>query len=204
VTFGIVSATGRGNLGLEDYKDFIQTHAAINPGNSGGALENTSGDLIGNNTAIISPGGGGDNGVGFAVPANLARHVMDQLAEKGKVTRACLGVMLQPVTPQLASSFGLKENGGALVADVEAGGPAAKAGVRRGDAILKFDGEPVTDVARLRLRTGNSEPGSVARLDIRRDGKTATHAVTLGVCPAPTWLPPAREIPAKARRTVLS
>jgi Do/DeqQ family serine protease len=182
VTFGIVSATGRGNLGIEDYEDFIQTDAAINPGNSGGALVNTRGDLIGVNTAIISPGGG-NNGVGFAIPANLARNVMEQLVAKGKVTRAYLGLRLQPLTPQLAAAFGLKDAGGALVADVEPGGPAAQAGLRRGDVILKFNGEPMNDVAQLRIRAGGEQPGSTARLEIWRDGAATTSEVKLAEMP---------------------
>ena len=139
VTMGIVSATGRGNLGIEDYEDFIQTDAAINPGNSGGALVNSQGDLIGINTAIISPNSGGNNGVGFAIPSNMARSIMDQIVTRGKVSRAYIGVTLQPVTPALAKAFGMKEAKGALVGEVNADAPAARAGIKPGDVILEMN-----------------------------------------------------------------
>ncbi|MCC6364041.1 MAG: DegQ family serine endoprotease [Bryobacterales bacterium] len=170
VTLGIVSATGRGNLGIEDYEDFIQTDAAINPGNSGGALVNSQGDLIGINTAIISPNSGGNNGVGFAIPANLARNVMDQIVTKGKVTRAYLGVSLQPVTPALAKGFGLKETMGAVVADVTPNTPASKAGLQSGDVLLAVNGKPIEDYNQFRLHIAMMPPGTTVNLKVLRGG----------------------------------
>src|SRR5439155_1526126 len=126
VTMGIISAIGRGGLGIEDYEDFIQTDASINPGNSGGALVNTKGELIGINTAILSGNGGGNQGVGFAVPIDMVRHVMTQLKEKGAVTRARLGVYFQELTPELASELGVKASRGAVVSQIVPDGPAAK------------------------------------------------------------------------------
>jgi len=131
VTMGIVSATGRTHLGIEDYEDFIQTDAPINPGNSGGALVNDRGELIGINTAILSHGSGGNQGIGFAIPVNMARNVMDQLVKSGKVTRAYIGILPQDVTPAIASAFGQKEAHGALVGDVTPNGPAQKSGIQR-------------------------------------------------------------------------
>ncbi|MEZ5356837.1 MAG: DegQ family serine endoprotease [Bryobacteraceae bacterium] len=180
VTLGIVSATGRGNLGIEDYEDFIQTDAAINPGNSGGALVNSQGDLIGINTAIISPNGGGNNGVGFAIPSNMARSVMNELVAHGKVTRARLGVMLQPLTPALAKAFGLEGPNGALVGEVEPGSPAAKAGLKSGDVIVKFNGEPIADSNQLKLKVGMLKPGGEADVVAMRNGSEHTFTVTLG------------------------
>jgi S1-C subfamily serine protease len=124
----LVSATGRSHLGIEDYEDFIQTDAPINPGNSGGALVNDRGDLIGINTAIIAHGSAGNQGIGFAIPANMARNVMEQIVQHGKVTRAYLGIVPQDVTPAIAKAFGLKESGGALVGDVGVNSPASKSG----------------------------------------------------------------------------
>jgi len=183
VTLGIISATGRGNLGIEDYEDFIQTDAAINPGNSGGALVNTQGDLIGINTAILSPGSGGNNGVGFAIPANLARQVMDQLVTHGKVTRAYLGVTLQPLTPSLAKAFGLSEAKGALVGDVSPNAPAVRAGIRPGDVILALNGEPVVDTNQLRMKISMMAPASSVTLKIARNGGVRDVPVTLGEMP---------------------
>ncbi len=184
VTLGIVSATGRGDLGIEDYEDFIQTDAAINPGNSGGALVNSQGDLIGMNTAIISPGSGGSNGVGFAIPSNLVRSVMEQIVTRGKVTRAYLGVTLQPVTPSLAKAFRLTDTKGVLIGDVAPDTPGAHAGLRPGDVILSIDGEPAVDIAHLRLKVSMMAPGSVAALKILRDGTPRDIAVRLGDMPA--------------------
>ena len=126
VTLGIVSATGRGGLGIEDYEDFIQTDAAINPGNSGGALIDERGDLIGINTAIVSGGGGGNQGVGFAIPGNMARNVMEQILKNGKVTRAWLGVSIQPVTQDIAKAFHLSETYGALIGRCDQGQPGGQ------------------------------------------------------------------------------
>jgi serine protease Do len=151
VTSGIVSAMGRTNLGIEDYEDFIQTDAPINPGNSGGALVNDRGELIGINTAILSHGSGGSQGVGFAVPVNLARNVMDQIIKNGKVTRAYLGVSIQEVSPQLAKAFGEAEPRGALVGDVSSGSPAEKSGLQKGDIIVELNGKPIADSNELRM-----------------------------------------------------
>ena len=144
VTEGIVSAKDRGNMGIEDYEDFIQTDAAINPGNSGGALVDIDGRLIGINTAILSRSGG-SQGVGFAIPSDLARSVMESLVQYGHVTRGYLGVMIQNVTPDLAPEFNLKNAAGALVGEVVPNGPADKAGFKDGDVIVKFNGKKITD-----------------------------------------------------------
>ncbi|MBN8734600.1 MAG: PDZ domain-containing protein, partial [Acidobacteria bacterium] len=178
VTMGIVSATARGGLGIEEYEDFIQTDAAINPGNSGGALVNANGDLIGINTAILSPTGG-NNGVGFAIPANLARHVMDQLITDGKVTRAFLGVTLQPLTPELATAMNIPGNFGAVIADVTPASPAARAGLKSGDVITAMNGKKVTDWVQLKLMVGNSKPNTEAKFTLIRDAREQTIAVTL-------------------------
>lgn len=182
VTMGIVSATGRGGLGIEDYEDFIQTDAPINPGNSGGALVNDRGELIGINTAIISPAGG-NHGVGFAVPSNLARQVMEELLADGKVTRAYLGIVPQNVTPAISKAFGVKENRGALVGDVSPNGPAAKAGVEKGDIILEVNGKPVDDSNRLRMNISMMKPETTVDLKVQRSGSEKHIAVKLGELP---------------------
>lgn len=183
VTMGIVSATGRGNLGIEDYEDFIQTDAAINPGNSGGALINTRGELIGINTAILADGTRGNQGVGFAVPSNLAQHVMQQILKQGKVTRGYLGVQIQEVTPALAKAFQLREPGGALVGDVTADSPAAQAGLSKGDVIMSVNGQNVGDSRSLRLRISQMAPGTEVRLTLLRNGNTRDVTVKLGELP---------------------
>lgn len=182
VTMGIIGATGRGNLGIEDYEDFIQTDAAINPGNSGGALINTRGELIGINTAILS-GGGGNQGIGFAVPVNMARHVMDQIVKNGKVSRGYMGVMIQEVTPELAKAFNLNNNNGALVGEVKIDGPAARAGIERGDVITELNGEKVTDSRELRLKIGQIAPETIVNLKLIRNGGEKTVSVKLGELP---------------------
>ncbi len=179
VTMGIVSATGRGGLGIEDYEDFIQTDAAINKGNSGGALVNTNGDLIGINTAILS-GSGANNGVAFAIPSNMALGVMEQLIKSGKVTRAQLGVVIQPVTPAIAKSFGLKDSRGALVGGVSPNSPAAEAGLKPGDVILSLNGVQVADNNQLRNRISMTEPGSKVEMEVWRDGASKTFTAKLG------------------------
>ncbi len=151
VTKGIISAKGRGGLGIEDYEDFLQTDAPINPGNSGGALVNDRGELIGINTAIISHGSGGSQGIGFAVPANLARQVMDQILKNGKVVRAYLGILPQDVTPSMAKAFGQKEATGIVVGDVTPSSPAQESGIQRGDIILELNGKPIADSNQLRM-----------------------------------------------------
>jgi serine protease Do len=183
-TMGIVSATGRGGLGIEGYEDFIQTDAAINPGNSGGAMIDLHGDLIGINTAILSGGGGGGNqGVGFAIPINMARSVMDQLVGHGKVVRGYLGLYPQDVTPALARQFGLDKPGGALVSGLKPDAPAAKAGLRDGDVILTLNGQPVDSANDLRLRVSQTAPGASVKLGISRDGHMQDVNVTLGELP---------------------
>ena len=158
VTEGIVSAKDRGNMGIEDYEDFIQTDAAINPGNSGGPLVDVDGRVIGINTAILSRTGG-SQGVGFAIPSDLARNVMDSLIEYGHVTRGYLGIMIQNVTPTLAREFNLKQPGGALVGEVVPDGPAANAGFKDGDVVLEFNHKPVTDSENLKLTVAETQPG---------------------------------------------
>jgi serine protease Do len=185
VTMGIISAIGRGNLGIEDYEDFIQTDAAINPGNSGGALVDSHGDLIGINTAILSgQGGGGNQGIGFAIPVNMARQVMDQILKTGKVTRGYLGAWIQPITPELAKAFNLKQSGGALLSDLEPGGPAAKAGLQRGDIVLALNGQSVADNNSFRLKVSMTPPGSTLRLKVLRNGSEMDVPVTVGEMPA--------------------
>jgi len=185
-TMGIVSATRRAMGGaIEHYENFIQTDAAINPGNSGGALIDLHGDLIGINTAIISgENGGGNEGIGFAIPIDMAVNVLDQIVEHGKVTRGYLGVDIQDVTPAVAQAFGLTHGGGALVADVPAGGPAAKAGILRGDIILKYNGQNVTDRDELSVMTSETAPGTTVHLEIFRKGTTFEKDITLGTLPS--------------------
>jgi serine protease Do len=183
VTLGIVSATRRNNLGLEGpgaYEDFIQTDAAINPGNSGGALVNDRGELVGINTAIISRGSSGNQGIGFAVPVNLARNVMDQIIKTGKVTRARLGIYPQDVTTAIAKQFGVKSNEGALVGEVETNSPASNAGLKTGDIILDVNGKPVYDASQLRNLISSMQPGTRIDLKVWRDNAERTLPVTLG------------------------
>jgi serine protease Do len=182
VTEGIVSATGRGNMGIEDYEDFIQTDAAINPGNSGGALVDINGRLVGINTAILSQSGG-YQGVGFAVPSDLARNVMDSLIKYGHVTRGYLGVMIQDVTPALEKEFDLKGTQGALVGDVVPDGPAAKAGLKNGDVISEFNGKKVTDSRRLKLAVADIAPGTTVPMKVLRNGAEKSFEVTLKQLP---------------------
>jgi serine protease Do len=179
-TMGIVSATGRNNLGIENYEDFIQTDAAINPGNSGGAMIDLHGNLIGINTAIETGGGQGNIGIGFAIPINMAHSVMDQIVMHGKVVRGYLGLYPQDVTPQIAKQFGLSEPVGALIAEVSPDTPASKAGLKRGDVILKVNGEPVGSANDLRLRISQTAPGTEVKLAISRDGKPQDVSLTLG------------------------
>lgn len=179
VTMGIVSALGRGNVGIIDYEDFIQTDAAINPGNSGGALVNMRGELVGINTAILSRSGG-YQGVGFAIPAHLAEPTMHSLLKDGKVVRGWLGVAIQDLNETLADALGLKVKAGVLVSDVTASSPAAKAGLKRGDVILSIDGKATTSTSRLRNRIAIAGPKTKLVLGIWRDGKKQSLTVTLG------------------------
>jgi len=182
VTMGIVSAVGRGGFGIVDYEDFIQTDASINPGNSGGPLVDAQGRLVGINTAIVS-GGGGNIGIGFSVPINMARGVMERIIENGRVIRGFLGVRIQPVTPELAKEFDLPAQAGALVGDVTANSPAAKAGLHAGDVITEFNGEKVTDSRNLRLIVAQTAPGSKSTVKLLREGKERSVNVTLGELP---------------------
>jgi serine protease Do len=183
-TMGIVSATGRSMGGqIENYEDFIQTDAAINPGNSGGAMIDLHGDLIGINTAILAGDGGGNQGIGFAIPINMARSVMNQIVSHGKVVRGYLGLVPQDLTPTLAKQFSLSQAGGALIGEVSPDTPAAKAGLKRGDVILKLNGQPVNSANDLRLRISQTPPGTNVKLQISRDGKTQDVSVALGELP---------------------
>jgi serine protease Do len=182
VTSGIVSATGRATLGLE-YEDFIQTDASINQGNSGGALVDAEGRLVGINTAIFSPTGG-NIGIGFAIPADLARFVMDSLVKDGRVSRGFIGVIIQNVTPALAKEFKLKEQMGALVAEVKPNGPADKAGFKSGDVVIEFNGKPVIDSRQFKLQVAQIKPGKTVSAKILRDGATKTLEVTTKELPS--------------------
>jgi Do/DeqQ family serine protease len=170
VTMGIVSAIGRGSLGIADYEDFIQTDAAINPGNSGGALINTRGEVIGINTAIYSRTGG-YQGIGFAIPSNMARGVLESILEHGRVVRGYAGLGLQAVTPDIARAFDLDETRGALVAAIDPRGPAAAAGLRPGDVIVSLRGRPVASDDDLRTQLSRLKPGEKAGLVVVRNGR---------------------------------
>ena len=180
VTAGIISAKSR-YTGLSDgsFEDFLQTDAPINQGNSGGALIDSTGELIGINSQILSTSGG-NIGIGFAIPSNMARNVMDQLLKTGKVHRGQLGIGIQPMTPELAQQFGLNETRGVLVNTVAETGPAAKAGIRRGDVIVAFDGKPVTDGNTLRNQIAGTAPGTQVKVTIMRDKREQEVPVTLG------------------------
>jgi serine protease Do len=183
VTSGIVSATGRAGATGLDYEDFIQTDAAINPGNSGGALVDFHGRLIGINTAIFSRTGG-FQGVGFAIPSSLARNIMESLVQFGSVTRGWLGVSITELASDVAAKLGLSEAAkGALVGDVVADGPAAKAGLRSYDVIVGFDGKDVTDTRQFRFAVAAVRPGTKVSVDVVRDGKKETLEITVGTMP---------------------
>ncbi|MBI3358398.1 MAG: DegQ family serine endoprotease [Nitrospirae bacterium] len=182
VTMGIVSAIGRANVGIADYEDFIQTDAAINPGNSGGALVNIRGELIGINTAIFTRSGG-YMGVGFAVPSNMVRSVMDSLVKTGRVTRGWLGVSIQDITPALAKEFGLKDSKGSLVTDIMPDSPAAKADLKRGDVIFSFTGHEIENSSHLRNMVARTGVGTKALVKIIRDKKEKEISVTLSEQP---------------------
>ena len=183
-TMGIISATGRNGLEIEDYEDFIQTDAAINPGNSGGALLNSQGIVIGINTAILSGGSGGNQGIGFAIPINMAKYVMDQILKHGKVVRGYIGVGIQEVTPDLAKAFNVTPEQGALVANVEPNSPGAKAGLQRGDVIEEINGEPVKGSNDLRLKVATMAPGTTVHLKVNRSGQTRDVTLSLGESPS--------------------
>ncbi len=175
VTVGVVSAKGR-VIGTGPYDDFIQTDASINPGNSGGPLLNTSGEVVGVNTAIVAAG----QGIGFATPSNITRRVIEDLRTKGSVVRGWLGVVIQRMSPDLAKSFGLEENTGALVAEIVEDSPAQKAGIKRGDVIIKFNGAEIKTMDVLPRRVAATRPGKKATVTILRDGKKKSLKVTIG------------------------
>jgi serine protease Do len=184
VTMGIISATGRGGLGIEDYEDFIQTDAAINPGNSGGPLIDTHGRVIGVNTAILSPTGG-NLGIGFAIPANMARYVMNQISKNGKVERGFLGVVVQGITPDLASAMKLNSTKGALVADIAEDSPAEHAGLRSGDVITQVNGKSIDDARQMQLLISQTSPGAKLDMHVVREGRDLDVSATLGAEPSP-------------------
>lgn len=179
VTAGIISALGRANLGITSYEDFLQTDAAINPGNSGGPLVNMRGEVVGINTAIASRSGG-YQGVGFAIPSNIAKFVFESIVNKGGVNRGYLGAMIQDLTPDLAESFGYRSTEGVLIGDVVADGPAAKAGLKPGDIITSFKGQKVKTASELRLAVASTAPGSKVKLEVVRNGKPMTLEVEIG------------------------
>lgn len=178
VTAGIISATGRSNVGLAAYEDFIQTDASINRGNSGGPLVNIKGEIIGINTAIATAGAPGNIGIGFSIPINMARNVMDQLIEKGKVVRGWLGIWLQSVDSDIAEKYGLEEPRGALIASAD--GPAKKAGLKPGDLIIEFNGESVVDGSHLQKLVAAAKPGETVKVKVIRDDKKKEFKVKLG------------------------
>ncbi|MWV11650.1 PDZ domain-containing protein [Pseudomonas sp. R-28-1W-6] len=182
VTMGIISATGRNQLGLNTYEDFIQTDAAINPGNSGGALVDAHGNLIGINTAIFSKSGG-SQGIGFAIPVKLATEVMKAIVEHGQVIRGWLGIEVQPLTPELAESFGLGGHSGILVAGIYRDGPAQKAGLQPGDLILTIDGEAAVDGRRSMNQVARTKPGESIAIEVLRGGETLALSAEVGMRP---------------------
>jgi serine protease Do len=179
VTSGIISAKAR-QIGAGPYDDFLQTDAAINPGNSGGPLVNMRGEVVGINTAIVR----GGSGIGFAIPSNMARRVATELRASGKVTRGWLGVSLQPLTSDLAESFGVKDAKGALVSDVAADGPAARAGLKSGDIIVEFNGKKIEDPGALARAVGLAKPGETGKLTLVRERQQKTFELKLGELPA--------------------
>jgi serine protease Do len=185
VSLGIISALGRGSVGITEYEDFIQTDAAINPGNSGGALVNMKGELIGINTAIFSRTGGSE-GVGFAIAVSIAKDIAASLIETGKVVRGWMGVAIQELTPALAQSFQLPENhqGGVLISEVHEDGPSAKAGLQRGDVILEYGGETVKDVNHLRNIVARTKVGKKKEIKVLREGKETLLTLELGERPS--------------------
>jgi serine protease Do len=183
VTVGVVSATGRSSVGINEYENFIQTDAAINPGNSGGPLINGRGEVVGINTALFSRTGG-YMGIGFAIPINMAKSIESQLQKQGKVTRGWLGVVIQNVDKNLAESFGLKEAGGILISEVQKDSPASAAGLQQGDVILRLNGTALEDVSDLRNRVALLQPGSKAVIEIMRDGREKKVQVSIGEQPS--------------------
>jgi len=200
VTSGIISATGRRGVGITEYENFIQTDAAINPGNSGGPLVNMRGEVVGINTAIASRSGG-YMGIGFAVPINMARKVMDRLVEEGEVVRGWLGVSIQPLTPDMAESMGIEDGEGALVSQIFEGTPAADAGMEEGDVVVSFDGKAVAGPSELQSIVGWTKPGNRARVVVMRDGKKKT--LTVKVAERPEQPGMARAVPRRDKSSTL-
>jgi serine protease Do len=190
---GIVSAVGRANVGIADYEDFIQTDAAINPGNSGGALINARGELIGINTAIVSEGGG-YMGIGFAVPINMARRVMEQILTTGRVQRGWLGLVVQELTPALGRGLGIPTVRGLLVTNVTEGGPAHRGGLQRGDIIVKFEEKFAADLGHFRNRVAEISPGQEIALTIYREAGEQMVSVTIGELPEAELLNESTEV----------
>ena len=194
VTVGVVSATGRAEVGLATYENFIQTDASINPGNSGGPLVNLRGEVIGINTAILATG----QGIGFAIPANMAKRVTDQLIDRGKVTRGWIGVSLEPLTEELVQSLGLQNNHGAVVARIHPGSPAEAAGLQPKDVIVKFGGVGVDDYHQLMRLSSEAEPGKTVPLEIVRTKQRKTIQIKIAESPdsaaptTPSGPPPSR------------
>ncbi|WP_296264579.1 Do family serine endopeptidase AlgW [Pseudomonas sp. UBA6562] len=184
VTMGIISATGRNQLGLNNYEDFIQTDAAINPGNSGGALVDANGNLTGINTAIFSKSGG-SQGIGFAIPVKLALEVMKSIIEHGQVIRGWLGIEVQPLSPELAESFGLKGRPGIVVAGIFREGPAARAGLQVGDVILSINGEPAGDGRKSMNQVARIKPNNKVAIEVLRNGKQLKLIAEVGLRPPP-------------------
>jgi serine protease DegS len=184
VTQGIVSATGRNQLGISTFENFIQTDAAINPGNSGGALINPSGELVGVNTAIFSRTGG-SQGIGFAIPTSLVRTIMTQIIEHGEAIRGWLGIEIQTLTPELAESFGITNSSGLVIAGVLADGPAASAGLMAGDVITRIDEHPVPDARTALNLIAQTPPGAIISLHGLREGKPIDLRVTASKRPQP-------------------
>ena len=180
VTMGIISATGRNQLGLNTYEDFIQTDAAINLGNSGGALVDANGNLIGINTAILS---GGSQGIGFAIPIKLAMEVMRSIIQHGQVIRGWLGVAVEVITPELIKTYGLKVDQGIVVTDIDPDGPAHKAGLRAGDVLVKLAGQPIKDGRLAMNQIARKQPGDSIPIEVRRQDKTLQLKVTVGLRP---------------------
>lgn len=190
-TMGIISATGRNQLGLNNYEDFIQTDAAINPGNSGGALVDANGNLTGINTAIFTKSGG-SQGIGFAIPINLAMEVMKSIIEHGQVIRGWLGIEVQPLTPDLAESFGLSGRPGIVVAGIFRDGPAQKAGLQLGDVILSIDGAPASDGRRSMNQVARIKPSEKISIQVMRNGNELKLTAEVGLRP-PQEQPPQQE-----------
>ena len=178
VTAGIVSAVGRGNVGLADYENFIQTDAAINPGNSGGPLVDLKGEVVGINTAIASRSGG-NMGIGFAIPSNMAQSVMTSLIENGRVNRGYLGAIIQDLTPEMSASFKFKGTDGVLIGDVDPTGPAGKAGLKPGDIVVQYNGKPVKTMRELRQSVAATKAGTKVNVEVFRNGHSQTLKVTI-------------------------